>query len=171
MSDLDSLESVKRRLEGIRSEHSARMELVARKFEESNKATAESHEKFVEKEKRLVERLREMAKAQREQAANRNKPKEYAFGPEDDEPVVDELAQELAALERTRAAHAAPQSPEGSFLQAPTTQPTPWGRTPSGPPVPPPPPVQPARPPAAPPRRRPQPVDDDDDFGGQSWLT
>ncbi|MEU4764805.1 hypothetical protein AB0H12_16255 [Actinosynnema sp. NPDC023794] len=171
MSDFDSLETVKRRLEGIKSEHSARMELAARKFEESDKATKESHQKFVEKEKKLVARLREMAEAKREAAANRNKPKEYAFGPADDDAVPDEIADELAALERARAANAAAQAPGDSFLRGPEpANRNQWGRTPSGPPVPPPPPVQPARPPA-PPRRPARQVDDDDDFGGQSWLT
>ncbi|HWO61653.1 MAG TPA: hypothetical protein VNO31_16630 [Umezawaea sp.] len=168
MAEFESLESVKRKLEGIRSEHSARMELASRKFEETDKATAQSHKDFVDKSKRLVDRLREMAKAQREGPVKK-KASELAFGIEDDEQGPDEFADQFAAAERARLA-AASQTAEGSFLQgAPAAAPSRW--------TPPPPtpepvvqaPVRPLPPTRRPPQR-PAP-DDDDDFGNASYLT
>ncbi|HEX6345442.1 hypothetical protein [Umezawaea sp.] len=171
MAEFESLESVKRKFEGIRSEHSARMELASRKFEETDKATAQSHKEFVDKSKRLVDRLREMAKAQRENAAKK-KPSELAFGIEDDEQGPDEFADQLAAAERARLA-AASQTAEGSFLQgAPPAAPSRWGREQQ--PAPEPVAQAPVRPPLPPPTRRPaqRPAsDDDDDFGNASYLT
>ena len=168
MAEFESLESVKRKLEGIRSEHSARMELASRKFEETDKATAQSHKDFVDKSKRLVDRLREMAKAQREGLAKK-KPSELAFGIEEDDQGPDEFAAQVAAMERARLAGAS-QTEEGSFLQAaPPPAPSRWTA-----PQPAPEPVAqaPVRP--LPPTRRPPQrpaADDDDDFGNASYLT
>ncbi len=171
MAEFESLESVKRKFEGIRSEHSARMELASRKFEETDKATAASHKDFVDKSKRLVDRLREMAKAQREGEAKK-KSSELAFGLEDDEVAPDEFAAQVAAVERARLASTS-QTEEGSFLQsAPAPGPSRWAREhPAPEPVAPPPPVRPPLPP--PTRRAPQRrvSDDDDDFGNESYLT
>src|SRR3954470_6434849 len=124
MAEFESLESVKRTLAGITSEHSARMELASRKFEETDKATAESHKDFVDKSKRLVGRLREMAKAQREGA--QKKSSELAFVIEDDDQGPDEFADRVAAAERARLAEAS-RTEEGSFLQgAPPPGPSRW---------------------------------------------
>ncbi|MET1072321.1 MAG: hypothetical protein ABWY11_06700 [Umezawaea sp.] len=172
MTGFESLESVKRKLAGITSEHSARMELATRKLAETDKATAESHKDFVDKQKRVVERLREMAKAQRENAVK--KPDSELNFVVEDEAAPDELADEMAALERARIARAS-QTEEGSFLQAaPSAGPSRWGREPAPEPVAqapvrPVPPVRPPPPVRQPPRR---PVaDDDDDFGNESYLT
>ncbi|WNV90845.1 hypothetical protein [Umezawaea sp. Da 62-37] len=169
MTGFESLESVKRKLAGITSEHSARMELATRKLAETDKATAESHKDFVDKQKRVVERLREMAKAQRESAVK--KPDSELNFMVEDEAGPDELADEMAALERARIARAS-QTEEGSFLQAaPSAGPGRWGREPvpatepvAQAPVRPLPPVR-----QPPPRRR--VADDDDDFGNESYLT
>jgi hypothetical protein len=164
----ESLESVKRKFEGIRTEHSARMELASRKLEESDKATAESHKDFVDKSKRLVGRLREMAKAQREGAAKKSS--ELDFGVEDDDVAPDEFADRVTSAERDRLA-AASRTEEGSFLQgAPTSAPSRWAREhPAPEPVVPAPPVRPVPPPVRRPAHR--PVTDDDDFGNESYLT
>ena len=166
----ESLESVKRTFEGIRAEHSARMELATRKLDEVDKATAENHKEFVDKQKRLVDRLREMAKTQREGAAKK-KPSELDFVVEDDDATPDEFAAQLAAMERARLAGNS-RTEEGSFLQgAPAPAPSRWAREHQAPEQPAHPPV---RPPPPPPSRRPahRPVtDDDDDFGNESYLT
>jgi hypothetical protein len=165
----ESLESVKRKLEGIKSEHSARMELASSKLAESDKATAEGHKKFLDNTKRFVERLQEMNKAQREAAANQGKPKELAFGIEEDD-APDDMAAELAELERARLARRPQPDEQGSFLEGPP-KPTPsrWAQEhPAPEPVAQTPPRQ--APPARRPPQRPAP-DDDDDFGSQSWLS
>ncbi|MCS7482300.1 hypothetical protein ACFFQW_20520 [Umezawaea endophytica] len=168
MAEFESLESVKRKLEGIRSEHSARMELASRKFEETDKATAQSHKDFVDKSKRLVDRLREMAKAQREGPVKK-KPSELAFGIEDDEQGPDEFADQVAAAERARLA-AASHTVEGSFLQgAPQAAPSRWTPPQPTPEPAPQPPVRPLPPTRRPPQR--PAADDDDDFGNASYLT
>jgi len=164
----ESLESVKRKLEGIRSEHSARMELATRKLEEQDKATAASHKDFVDKSKRLVDRLREMAKAQREGSVKK-KPSELDFVIEDDESGPDEFASQVAAMERARLA-AGSRSEEGSFLEsAPAPGPSRWAREHPAPAPVAQPPVRPLPPPTR--RPAPRPVADDDDFGNESYLT
>ncbi|PRY43601.1 hypothetical protein [Umezawaea tangerina] len=168
MTGFESLESVKRKLAGITSEHSARMELATRKLAETDKATAESHKEFVDKQKRVVERLREMAKAQREGAAK--KPDSELNFVVDDESGPDELAEEIAALERARIARAS-RTEEGSFLQAaPSAGPSRWGREHPAPEPVAQAPVRPLPPVRQPPPRRPV-TDDDDDFGNESYLT
>jgi hypothetical protein len=163
----ESLESVKRKFEGIRSEHSARMELAGRKLEEQDKATAASHKDFVDKSKRLVDRLREMAKAQREGPVKK-KPSELAFTIEDEESGQDEFASQVAAMERARLAGTS-RTEEGSFLQgAPAPGPSRWAREH---PVPEPVAQPPVLPPPTPRRPAHRPVADDDDFGNESYLT
>ncbi|MEO6085216.1 MAG: hypothetical protein ABIQ18_19085 [Umezawaea sp.] len=166
----ESLESVKRKMEGIKSEHSARMELASRKLEEQDKATAASHKDFVDKSKRLVDRLREMAKTQRE-AQVKKKPSELAFGIEDDDSGPDEFASQVAAMERARLVDSS-RTEEGSFLQgAPAPSASRWAREhPAPEPVVAPPPVRPLPPPTRRPAKRPV-TDDDDDFGNESYLT
>jgi hypothetical protein len=165
----ESLESVKRKFEGIRSEHSARMELAARKLEEQDKATAASHKDFVDKSKRLVDRLREMAKAQREGPVKK-KSSELDFVIEDDDSGPDEFASQMAAMERARLAGAA-RTEEGSFLQgAPAPGPSRWAREHATPEPVAQPPVRPLPPPTRRPAQRPV-ADDDDDFGNESYLT
>jgi hypothetical protein len=165
----ESLESVKRKLEGIKSEHSARMELAGRKLEEQDKATAASHKDFVDKSKRLVDRLREMAKTQREGQAKK-KPSELAFAIEDDDSGSDEFASQVAAMERARLAGAS-RTEEGSFLQgAPAPSASRWAREHPAPAPVAPPPVRPLPPPPRRPAKRPV-TDDDDDFGNESYLT
>ncbi|MGW4206877.1 hypothetical protein ACWEIJ_02715 [Lentzea sp. NPDC004789] len=170
MSDLD-LAAFKAKLAGIESEHSSRMADVRQKFDESTKATQESHDKFADRKQRLTERLREMARNQRGDGQQKNGNKELSFGLEDETAAPhDDLAEELAQIERERqerelraqsqAFMNASEAPQRHVRQPPAVQ---------QPLVPPPPPV---RQPPPPPRRPQRPVvDDDDDLSNQSWLS
>lgn len=168
MSDLD-LAAFKAKLSGIESEHSTRMAEARQKFDESTKATQESHDKFADRKQRLTARLREMARAQRGEGKDRNK--ELSFGLEDESAAPhDDLAEELAQIEKERQARELRAQSE-AFMRGPDVAPQRHVRQPPAiehPPVTPPPPIR-----QAPPPRRPQrpPVDDDDDLSNQSWLS
>jgi hypothetical protein len=168
VSDLD-LAAFKAKLSGIESEHSARMADVKQKFDESTKATQEDHDKFADRKQRLTERLREMARTQRGEGKERNK--ELSFGLEDETAAQhDDLAEELAQIEKERQARELRAQSEG-FLRVPNEVPRQPVRQPpviQQPVAPPPPPVR-----QPPPPRRPQRpvVDDDDDMSNQSWLS
>lgn len=169
MSDLD-LAAFKAKLSGIASEHSAKMADVRQKFDESTKATQESHDKFADRKQRLTERLREMNRKQRGEVKDRNK--ELSFGLEDETAGPhDDLAEELAQIEKERQARELRAQSEG-FLRGPNAAPQQPVRQPpmvQQPVAPPPPPV---RQPPPPPRRPQRPVvDDDDDLSNQSWLS
>ncbi|MFD9699148.1 hypothetical protein [Lentzea sp. NPDC059081] len=168
MSDLD-LAAFKAKLSGIESEHSARMSDARQKFDESTKATQESHDKFADRKQRLTARLREMARNQRGEGQQKNK--ELSFGLEDETAAPhDDLAEELAQIEKERqqremrAASEAFMRGTNPAPQAPVRQPPVVQQPPQPPP---PPPVR--QPP--PPRRPRPPVDDDDDLSNQSWLS
>ncbi|SMC66765.1 hypothetical protein [Lentzea albidocapillata] len=167
MSDLD-LAAFKAKLSGIESEHSTRMAEARQKFDESAKATQESHDKFADRKQRLTERLREMARNQRGEGKDRNK--ELSFGLEDETAAPqDDLADELAQIEKERQARELRAQSEG-FMRGPAAAPVQPVRQPPviQQPVAPPPPVR-----QPPPPRRPQrpAVDDDDDLSNQSWLS
>ena len=168
MSDLD-LAAFKAKLAGIESEHSTRMADVRQKFDESAKVTQESHDQFADRKQRLTERLREMARNQRGEGKERNK--ELSFGLEDETAAQhDDLAEELAQIEKERQARELRAQSEG-FLRGPNVAPQQPVRQPPvvQQPVAPPPPV---RQPPPPPRRPQRPVvDDDDDLSNQSWLS
>lgn len=167
MSDLD-LAAFKAKLSGIESEHSTRMAEARQKFDESAKATQESHDKFADRKQRLTERLREMGRNQRGEGKDRNK--ELSFGLEDETAAQhDDLADELAQIEKERQARELRAQSEG-FMRGPSEAPVQPVRQPPviQQPVAPPPPVR-----QPPPPRRPQrpAVDDDDDLSNQSWLS
>ncbi len=169
MSDLD-LAAFKAKLSGIESEHSTRMADVRQKFDESTKATQESHDKFADRKQRLTERLREMARNQRGEGQNKDRSKELSFGLEDETAAPhDDLAEELAQIEKERQERELRAQSE-AFMRGPNQAPQQPVRQPPvvQPPVTPPPPIR-----QAPPPRRPQrpPVDDDDDLSNQSWLS
>ncbi|WP_086663908.1 hypothetical protein [Lentzea kentuckyensis] len=166
MSDLD-LAAFKAKLAGIESEHSSRMADARQKFDESTKATQESHDKFADRKQRLTERLREMNRKQRGEGKERNK--ELSFGLEDETAGPhDDLAEELAQIEKERQARELRAQSEG-FMRGPDVPAPPVRQPPvvQQPMAPPPPVRQP------PPPRRPQRpvVDDDDDMSNQSWLS
>ncbi|MDX8032357.1 hypothetical protein SK803_19250 [Lentzea sp. BCCO 10_0856] len=166
MSELD-LAAFKAKLSGIESEHSTRMAEARQKFDESTKATQESHDKFADRKQRLTSRLREMARNQRGEGKDRNK--ELSFGLEDETAGPhDDLAEELAQIEKERQARELRAQSEG-FMRGPNEAPQHQVRQPPvvQQPVAPPPPVR--QPP--PPRRQRPPVDDDDDLSNQSWLS
>ena len=168
MSDLD-LAAFKAKLSGIESEHSTRMAEARQKFDESAKATQESHDKFADRKQRLTSRLREMARNQRGEGKDRNK--ELSFGLEDETAAQhDDLAEELAQIEKERQARELRAQSEGFMRgpndaapQHPVRQPPVVQQ-----PVAPPPPIRQAPPPRRPAR---PPVDDDDDLSNQSWLS
>lgn len=176
MSDLD-LAAFKAKLSGIESEHATRMAEVRQKFDESAKATQESHDNFADRKQRLTERLREMNRKQRGEGKDRNK--ELSFGLEDETAAQhDDLAEELAQIEKERQARELRAQSEG-FMRGPAEAPQQqfgqqFGQQPVRQPpvvqqpVAPPPPVR-----QPPPPRRPQRpvVDDDDDLSNQSWLS
>jgi hypothetical protein len=169
VSDLD-LAAFKAKLSGIESEHSARMADVRQKFDESTKATQESHDKFADRKQRLTARLREMARNQRGEGQGKNTNKELSFGLEDETAAPhDDLAEELAQIEKERQERELRAQSE-AFMRGPNQAPQRPVRQPpvvQQPPVPPPPPVR------QPPRRPQRPVvdDDDDDLSNQSWLS
>jgi len=171
VSDLD-LAAFKAKLSGISSEHSSRMSDARQKFDESAKATQESHDKFADRKQRLTERLREMARNQRGEGQQKNRGKELSFGLEDETAAPhDDLADELAQIEKERQQREMRAQSE-AFMRGPNQAPQAPVRQPPvvqqpGPPPPPPPPVR-----QPPPVRRPRPpVDDDDDLSNQSWLS
>ncbi|SEP89235.1 hypothetical protein SAMN05216188_101824 [Lentzea xinjiangensis] len=168
MSDLD-LTAFKAKLSGIRSEHSSRMADARQKFDESTKATQESHDKFADRKQRLTERLREMARTQRGEGQQKDRGKELSFGLEDETASPhDDLAEEIAQIEKERQEREMRAQSE-AFMRGRQEPVQPQVRQPPAvaQPVAPPPPVR--QPPA--PRRPRPPVDDDDDLSNQSWLS
>ncbi|SDF67042.1 hypothetical protein SAMN05216553_102589 [Lentzea fradiae] len=173
MSDLD-LAAFKAKLSGIASEHSSRMADVRQKFDESAKATQESHDKFADRKQRLTARLREMARNQRGENQHAHRAKELSFGLEDESAAPhDDLAEELAQIEKERQARELRAQSEAfmsgrhTVAEAPVRQPPAVAQPVAPPPQLPPPPVR-----QPPPSRRPRPpVDDDDDLSNQSWLS
>lgn len=171
MSDLD-LAAFRTKLSGIASEHASRMAEARQKFDESDKATRESHDKFADRKQRLTARLRDMARQQRGEGQQKNTSRELSFGIEDETAApYDDLAEEIAQIEKERqqrelrAQSEAFMSGRHAAAQAPPVRQPPAVAQPAAPP--PPPPVR-----QPPPVRRPRPpVDDDDDLSNQSWLS
>lgn len=136
MSDLIPLESFKQRLEGIKSEHSARVDKAVHALEQKTKEAKEKQDKFIAGKQRLAQRIQEIGRAKREEAAGK-KPAVYSFGPEDDSEPVDEVEKEVQRyLREAEVRKAAAEVPkDGSFLVQSSAPQAPkgWGQPPAEP--------------------------------------